>query len=394
MMNLPETRNVSRLLFREWFPQIVYNQHQQPAFPARIFVPPYAEPLNPNIPAAVMEGINLIGSQMKERFAREDKPGVLSYFGFDAWWNGGLRSVPAFHNMHGILTETALNAYATPRIYKSSEFPERFGNGMPTKEPTVFYQRPWMGGKWGTREAIEYMLTADFAILDLASTRTADFLLKAWQMARDNLNAGKRGQPYAWVLPSEQWDPSTTVEMLRRLQMGGLTVSKASRQFTASGKTYEAGSWVLLAAQPFRAYLMDLMEPQKYPELRAGTTGPTKRPYDVAGWTLPMQMGVNAVRVDEPFEARLETVADLEPAAPSWDARENSSYLSLAAALKNGEAVRWSSKGQLLRTSDSGSAMPLLNFVRPVLLSMSLGRRTWTPGGRSGCWTIIGFRTL
>src|SRR4051794_6084153 len=196
MMNLPETRNVSKLLFQEWFPQIVYNQHQAPAFPARIFVPPYAEPLNPNIPSSVMEGINLIGSAMKERFAREHKPGILSYYGFDAWWNGGLRSVPAFHNMHGILTETALFGYATPKDYKLAEIPERFGNGMPTKEPGVFYERPWMGGKWGTREAIEYMLTADMAILDLASTRAEAFLLKAWQMARDNIDAGRRGVPY------------------------------------------------------------------------------------------------------------------------------------------------------------------------------------------------------
>ena len=117
MLNLEETRNVSRLLFREWFPHIVYNQHQAPPFPARIFVPPYAEPLNPDIPAAVMEGINKLGTAMRERFAREDKPGVLSYFGFDAWWNGGLRSAPAFHNMHGILTETAGYAYATPKTY-------------------------------------------------------------------------------------------------------------------------------------------------------------------------------------------------------------------------------------------------------------------------------------
>jgi hypothetical protein len=235
MMNLPETRNVSRLLFHEWFPHIIYNQHQAPAFPARIFVPPYAEPLNPNIPAPVMEGINLIGSAIKERFARENKPGVLSYFGFDAWWNGGLRSVPAFHNMHGILTETALHGYATPRIYKSGEFPERFGNGMPTRTPTVFYERPWLGGKWGTREAIEYMLTADFAILDLAASRTSDFLRKAWQLARDNIETGKRGQPYAWIVPREQWDPSSAVEMLRRLQMGGITVHEAKGKFTAAG---------------------------------------------------------------------------------------------------------------------------------------------------------------
>ena len=201
MMNLQETRNVARLLFREWFPQIVYNQHQAPAFPARIFVPPYAEPLNPHIPAPVMEGINSIGSAIKERLARENKPGVLSYHGFDAWWNGGLRSAPAFHNMHGILTETAAHVYATPRIYDASVFPERFANGIPTKQPTVFYERPWLGGKWSLRSAIDYMLTVDFAILDLATARREHLLRKSWEVARANIEAGTRGGPYGYVVP-------------------------------------------------------------------------------------------------------------------------------------------------------------------------------------------------
>jgi hypothetical protein len=354
MMNLAETRNVSRLLFQEWFPQIVYNQHQAPAFPARIFVPPYSEPLNPNIPSAVMEGINLIGSAMKERFARENKPGVLSYYGFDAWWNGGLRSVPAFHNMHGILTETALHGYGTPKIYNPSEFPERFPNGMPTKQPTVFYQRPWMGGKWGTREAIEYMLTADMAILDLASSRPESFLLKAWQMAHDNIEAGKRDAPYAWIVPLRQWDSSTAIEMLRRLQMGGLTVQRAKKAFTASGTSYPAGTYVLPAAQAFRPYLIDLMESQIYPEIRAGSTGPVRRPYDVAGWTLPMQMGVSVQRIDETFSASLEPAGEIAPPAASWDHRENASFRSVADSLGRNEPVRWASDGTILRRGDPG----------------------------------------
>jgi len=366
MMNLLETRNVSKLLFEEWFPQIVYNQHQSPAFPARIFVPPYAEPLNPNIPAPVMEGINLIGAAMKERFAREAKPGVLSYFGFDAWWNGGLRSVPAFHNMHGILTETALNAYGTPKTYKPTEFPERFGNGMPTKEPTVFYERPWMGGRWGTREAIEYMLTADMAILDLASTRSEAFLSKAWQMAKDNIEAGKRGSPWAYIVPQDQWDPSSAAEMLRRLQMGGVTVHRSRNAFTAGGQSHPAGTYIMLAAQPFRGYLVDLMEPQNYPEIRAGTTGPTKRPYDVAGWTLPMQMGVKVQRVDDLVNVQLEEASRVAAPAPTWDYKETASFRTVAQALNAKETVRRASDGRFLKKGDAdfGKAMWELSAPR------------------------------
>ncbi len=346
MLNLPETRNVTRLLFQEWFPQIVYNQHQQPAFPARIFVPPYAEPLNPNIPASVMEGINQIGSAMAERFASENKPGVISYYGFDGWWNGGLRSVPAFHNMHGILTETAASGYGSPRTYDPKTFPVRFGNGLPTKEPSIFYQRPWMGGRWSVRDAIDYMLTADFAILDLASTRSSQFLQKAFNVA--NAARESKGKPYAYVVPPEQWDRSSSVEMVRRLALSGIEVQRAKSSFQAGGKTYSEGSLVLLAAQPFRAYLIDLLEAQKYPEIKLGSTGPTKRPYDIAGWTLSMNMGVQVDRIDESFSARLEPAGELGKPAASLDHRDNSSFVATAELLARNAKVRWAGDGKIL----------------------------------------------
>ena len=308
MLNLAETRNVTRMLFQEWFPQIVYNQHQSPPFPARIFIPPYAEPLNPNIPAAVMEGINVIGMTMKERFARENKAGVLSYWGFDAWWNGGLRSVPAFHNMHGILTETAGTTLATRRTYAADAIPQAFGNGNPAREPSIFYPNPWRGGAWGVREAIDYMLTADYAILTHAAARRSDFLLKSWQMARASMDAGSRGNPYAYIVAPQQWDQPTAMEFLERLAASGVVVERARSAFQAGGKSYPAGTFVLPAAQPFRPYLVDLVEPQRYPELRSGPGAPQRRPYDIAGWTLSMQMGVALDRINDRFEASLEPV--------------------------------------------------------------------------------------
>jgi hypothetical protein len=344
MLNLEETRHVRRLLFREWFPQIVYNQHQTAPFPARIFIPPYAEPLNPNIPAAVMEGINQIGAAMRERFAREDKPGAISYTGFDAWWNGGLRSVPAFHNMHGILTETAGYFYATPGEFKASDLPERFANGMPTRQPSVFYERPWPGGRWALRDAVEYMLTADMAILELASSRSAHYLMKAWETARAQIEAGRKGGPYAYIVPAEQRDRWSAVEMLRRLQMAGIEVRRAREAF----RSHAAGAWVLPAAQPFRAYLVDLMEAQKYPDMRTGPGGQPRRPYDIAGWTLPWQMGVTVERVDEPFEAPLEVVDEVRPLEPSLDRGDNSSFLALAALLQARRRVRWAADGPML----------------------------------------------
>ncbi|HYZ83426.1 MAG TPA: M14 metallopeptidase family protein [Bryobacteraceae bacterium] len=365
MMNLPETRNVSRLLFQEFFPQILYNQHQAPAFPARIFVPPYAEPLNPNIPAPVMEGINLIGAAMKERFAREEKPGILSYYQFDAWWNGGLRSVPAFHNMHGILTETALYSYATPKDYKVSELPERFAGGIPTKHPTVFYERPWLGGKWGVRQAIDYMLTADFAILDLASTRSEAFLRKSWEMARRNMELGSRGAPYAYIVPMDQADKHSAQEMVRRLRLSGVQIQRASAPFTFKEKTYPAGTFVIPAGQPFRGYVVDLMEPQNYPELRAGNNGPARRPYDVAGWTLPMLMGVKVDRADDRFQATLTEVESVEAGATSTDLRDNGSLMLTADLLREGKNVRWTRDGKVVTEGQEGFASAAYRVGKP-----------------------------
>ena len=127
MFNTSESRNVATQLYMEWFPQIVYDQHQAAPFPARIFVPPFDDPMNPNIPPLVMRGINLVGGAITRRLDQQNKPGAISGVGFDTWWNGGMRTAPYFHNMVGILTETA-HASATPATYDPKRFP-------PTERP-------------------------------------------------------------------------------------------------------------------------------------------------------------------------------------------------------------------------------------------------------------------
>jgi Zinc carboxypeptidase len=381
MLNLPESRNVTRLLFQEWFPQIVYNQHQAPPFPARIFVPPYSEPLNPNIPAAVMDGINQIGAAMRERFARSNQPGVLSYWGYDAWWNGGLRSVPAFHNMHGILTETAGFLYGNSHVYKPGDFPERFGNGMPTREATIFYDRPWLGGQWGVREAIDYMLTADFAILELASARSAHFLYKAYELARANIAANPQ---VAYIIPREQWDRSAAESMLERVHAAGIRVERAATSFQANGKTYPEGTRIIRAGQPFRGYVIDLFEPQRYPELRSGTSGPTKRPYDIAGWTFSMLMGTEVDRVEGPLNVHLEDDSLFrEDAEPSNDHRDTGFFLAMAKAAGEHRTVRWSKDGRLLEPGQTDYSEGAFEFPGPPRVAVY---EPWTANIDTG-WT-------
>ncbi len=299
MFNQIESRDVAHVLYQEWFPQIVYNQHQSGPFPSRIFVPPFDDPMNPDIPAEVIRGVNMVGDAITRRLDAENKVGAVSRMGFDAWWNGGMRTAPYYHNMVGILTETALFDYATPGYYPPKRLPKTFANGLSAKEPSMFYPSPWRGGWWRLRDAVDYMVTGDMAVLDIAARRKEQWLFDFWKMCHREIASGEMGEPYAYVIPNEQHDSTAAGDMLFALQLGGVQIREATSSFSANGATYPAGTLILPAAQPFRPYLIDLMEPQHYPDLRIYPGGPPKRPYDMTGWTLPLQMGVKVIRMGQ-----------------------------------------------------------------------------------------------
>ena len=314
MMTQPETRNVARVLYHQWFPQIVYNHHQAGSVSPRIVVPPYAEPMNPNIPPLVIRGVHLVGDAIAQRFAREKKPGVVSRVSYDTWWNGGMRTAPYYHNMIGILTETALFRYASSKFYKPDDLPKTLPNGMPYTEPSTFNPNPWKGGWWRLRDAVEYEMTASLAVLDIAARLLEEWLMNSYHMGRAAIEAGEQEGPYAYVVPAQQWDVGAAAEMLKALRLGGVEVHRAAEAFKTGDGEFPAGSWVVLAAQPFRPYVIDLFEKQNYPEQRSASDGKPRRPYDITGWTLPLQMGVEVARLEKPFAARLEPVR--EPAVP------------------------------------------------------------------------------
>ncbi len=309
MFNMPESRNVAAVLYEQWFPQIVYNQHQAAPFPARIFVPPFQDPMNPNIPPLVMRGINTVGDAITRRLEQENKVGAISRVSFDTWWNGGMRTAPYYHNMVGILTETA-HPSATPATYDPDRFPKTFGNGVPTLEPTTYYPSPYRGGRWHLRDSCDYMVTGSMAVLDIAAKRRQEWLYNIYQMGRDAITAGANE---TYLIPATQWDPGTVVKMVNVLRRGGVEVQRATEAFSAGGASYDIGTFVISGAQPFRPYLTDLLNPQRYPDLRLYPGGPPRRPYDISGWTLPAQMGVEVRRIEDTVTAQLEPVGLADP---------------------------------------------------------------------------------
>ena len=310
MQTQAETRVVNRLLYRDWLPQIMYNQHQAGWPPPRMFVPPFPDPFNPNIDPQVIRGIDLVGGAMLSRFERERKPGVISRYQFSTWYNGSIRTTAYFHNMIGILTET-WHPSATPYTYEAARFPERFGNGVSTRVPSTTYPSPWLGGTVRLADAMDYILTGSLAVLEVAAKYREHFLHGIYQMGARQIETGAREAPLAYIIPPDQHDPPAAALFVETLMRGAVEVHRAEGAFTADRVAYPAGSWVVRMDQPFRPFARDLLEPQRYPDLRPSPAGPPQPPYDTAGWTLAYQMGVRAVPVSASFDAKLALVSDL-----------------------------------------------------------------------------------
>ncbi|MGH7483182.1 MAG: M14 family zinc carboxypeptidase [Longimicrobiales bacterium] len=300
---MPESRAVAHQLYRRWYPQIVYNQHQTAPFPARIFVPPFSDPVNPRIPPLVVAGVNLVGDAMHQRFAEEGKSGVVSRISFDMWWNGGMRSTPYYHNQIGILSETALYEYATPHYYDPAELPDDFGSANVAADfPSIFYQDPWEGGWWRLRDAVDYMVTGSMAVLEIGADLKRDWLYNIWLMGSRAIEQGRSGEPFAYVIaPDAQRNPREAVALVNILRRGGVEVERSDVAFEAGGASFPAGSFIVFTAQAFRPYILDLMEKQVYPDMRQYPGGPPDPPYDISGWTLPIQMDVEVERIAMPF---------------------------------------------------------------------------------------------
>ena len=335
----PESENISRVMYREWYPQIMYNHHQTGPAGTVMFAPPFRDPHNHNIAPLLINGLSLVGAAMHTRFASEGKPGVVMRNGasYQTWWNGGLRTTAYFHNQIGILTETIGN----PTPMEIPFIPDR-------QLSTGDLPYPIQPQPWKFRQSIEYEITANRAILDLASRYREHFLYNIYLMGRNAIRKGNEdtwtvnpsrvdaakaaiakeggGQsgdrklfdqylrdpaqrdPRVYVIPADQPDFPTATRFVNALLKSGVEVQRATGTFSANGKAYPAGSWVIKSAQAFRAHVLDMMEPQDYPNDIPYPGGPPRAPYDNAGYTLAMQMGIVYDRLLEPVQAPLETV--------------------------------------------------------------------------------------
>ncbi|HEX7049317.1 MAG TPA: M14 metallopeptidase family protein [Longimicrobiales bacterium] len=354
MSTQPETENMNRILFHEWFPQIMYNHHQTGPRGMVLFAPPFRDPFNYKFDPLVVTELDLVGAAMHTRFIAEDKPGATMAEGasYSTWWNGGLRTITYFHNMIGLLTETIGNP--TPMA-----IPFVVDRQLPNADqPMPIGPRD----EWHFRQSIDYSVTANYAVLDLASRYREMFLYNIYRMGRNSIERGSRDHwtmypdriakveaavaaareaagdggegfgfggriddddaarymamlhdpalrdPRGYIIPADQPDFPTATKFVNALLETGITVHRATADFTVNGKTYPAGSYVIKAAQAFRPHVLDMFEPQDYPNDFRYPGGPPIAPYDNAGWTLAYQMGIEFDRILEGFDGPFEEI--------------------------------------------------------------------------------------
>lgn len=378
MSALTETENMNRVVYREWFPQIVYNHHQTGPAGTVMFAPPFRGPPNHNLDPIIITSLDQVGSAMHHRMAVEGKGGTTMRRGasYSTWWNGGLRTTPYFHNMIGLLTETI--GHPTP-----IEIPF-----LPRRQITHGdLPLPVSPGAWHFRQSVDYSQTANRAVLDYAARNREHLLFNIWRMGMNSIERGSRDSwtvlpkwidevadavgprgsladyeahlrdpanrdARAYVLPSDQRDFGTATKFVNALLKNGVKVHVAARDFSLGGKDYPEGSYVVVTAQAFRPHVIDMFEPQNHPNDFQYPGGPPIAPYDNAGWTLALQMGVEFDRVLDavsgPFEP-VEWLAETPPgqiegaASPAGyaTAYANDAFVAANRALRAGGEVHW-----------------------------------------------------
>ncbi|WP_134088303.1 M14 metallopeptidase family protein [Olivibacter sp. XZL3] len=381
--NMKESWNMNRQLYLEWLPQIMYNHHQTGPPGSVLAGPPYRDPFNYVFDPLMMTGIDALGAAMYNRLNAENKPGFTRLKGstFSTWYNGGLRTTTQYHNMIGLLTEI-------------------IGNPTPTSIPLVPDRlipngntpNPVLPQSWHFRQSIDYSVSLNYAVLDYAARYKEEVLFNIYRMGKNSILNGRKDHwtlypkyidsiktqynrdkdagllkaqqedlgyygnrdnipmkyydaifknpalrdPRAYIISADQRDFPTAVNFINALLKTGIKVNKATAPFTVGTKRYPAGSYVVKTDQAFRPHVLDMFEPQNYPNDFEYPGGPPIRPYDAAGWTLAFQMGVEFDRIFDAVDVPLQMVpkGELQTASAKAFQTSRNGYL-LSSAVNN-----------------------------------------------------------
>ena len=334
-----ETQLTVNKVLNVWHPEILYDIHQMGSNGPRIYLPPWVDPVDPNIDPLLVMSMNAAGTQAAYEIMETGKTGVLVNGVYDMWTPA--RAYVAYHGGLRLLSESASVNIASPKEIPFEKLDK--GIGYDAKVAKWNFPDPWKGGTWRLGDIVAYQTDAFFAIARDAAYNRAHFLRDFYTYGQ-NAVAQKYGGPYAYVIPATQADPGAATHMVNILRTGGVEVTQATADFTAGGKQYGAGSYVVALGQPYGPFAKTVLEVQHYPNIAQYPGGPLQRPYDVTAQTLPLLMGVQAEAIGAKFDVqakpvlKAETPASFTPSASGYllDDSANNSYAVLFGLLKAG----------------------------------------------------------
>lgn len=300
MLNLAETQAITKFFWQEWYPQLVYDVHQQGSNASRFILPPFFDPVNPRISPAIIREVGLVGYKMASDLQAKDIAGIATNSTYDSWWNGGFRTAPYFHNSIGILSEAASASLMTPVTIKPEDLARnRNTRGLANLLDTATnYPDPWKGGLWRPSNINEIEMTSSRALLQMAAKFRARYLRNFYEFGKANLKP-EPDEPQAFIVTAGQPNAETVSRLLEILMGQGMEVYQMIKELNVKMDPKQAdfhemplGSFLVFVNQPQKNNVLSLFEKQSYPDRRL-PNGDAEAPYDVAGWTLPLQMGVD-----------------------------------------------------------------------------------------------------
>jgi hypothetical protein len=355
MHNLVETRYVNNILYHEWFPQIFMDMHHMGNSSARLFLSPLYDPRHHSLDPLLTREIELTGAYMRTILEEQGKIAVMHYALWNHWRMSAIHTCALWHNVATILFEAAGTPLATPIFQRAQDLapPNRGGLGTRGNTQTINYPSPWPGGWWRLRDIVEYAYWSVIGFLETGAKHRDKYLMNMYRMARNSIERGQSEAPYAYVIPQTQKDPNTTAKMIDILISGGIEMHQSTDSFTAQNREFPAGTYVALMSQAYRPFLIDILGPQIYPDRRQYEGGPPESTFDLTGWTLPYLMGVEAIRMDLPFETGLKPVA--KASFPGGNVTGNGetyildhdvldSYRAVNRLLEEGAGVAWATR--------------------------------------------------
>jgi len=373
-LNMVESQYVAKILYRDWPAQAYVDHHQMGSYGARFFVPPYCEPLRPYADPLIWREISWYGSHIAYKLEENNIKGVINSAMFPGWGHFGWHWITPFHNIAGMLTESASSKLATP-LYIHPEQLSGGSRGFPEYKAQSTFPSPWEGGWWRLGDIVKQKQIASWALLDLAARNRETVLRNAYQKAIRQTERGAKGDFTGLVIPACQHDPLTMKRMINTLHKSGIDIKMAKTDFSVNNKVYTAGSFFISLAQPKMGLIRNLLMETHYADndWTHDKNGSILEPYDLSTHTMNEFMGVLVDPVKN-FDSTgfITVVNDLElkghftPSANGYllDGKLNDSFVAVNLLINKGikisrvtQAMKGMNPGDFIVESSDNQAL-------------------------------------